>query len=204
MPLSLPHAPGVFFGFNVLIPMTTETCEVRPFRSTAEYEAMIDYFLLAEDGFLCGMGVERHRLPPKDEWLRKLLADHELPDDKKDRFYLAWIHEGQQIGHSSINKISVGEEAYFHLHLWHPHLRKAGLGTEFAKRSVRFYFERFRLKRLFCEPFAENPAPNKVLPKLGFKFIQRYRTVPGSINREQEVNRYILAGFAEHSKDVFR
>ena len=87
-----------------------------------------------------------------------------------------------------------GRRAYFHLHLWRPHLRKAGLGTEFSRRSVQFYFERFRLKRLFSEPFAENLAPNKVLPRLGFKFIQRYRTVPGAINGEQEVNRYMLAG----------
>jgi RimJ/RimL family protein N-acetyltransferase len=173
--------------------VTTEAIAVRPFCSAAEYEAMIDYFLLAEDAFLCGMGVERNRLPPKDQWLRNALADHGVPDDKKDRFYVAWIHNDQQVGHSSINKIRIGEEAYFHLHLWHPHLRKAGLGTEFSKRSVQLYFERFRLKRLFSEPFAENPAPNKVLPKLGFQFIQRYRTVPGTINGEQEVNRYMLA-----------
>lgn len=179
--------------------MTSEKLEVRPFCSAAEYEAMVDYFLLAGDAFLRGMGVDRNRLPPKDKWLRELLADHEVADDKKDRFYLAWIHNGQQVGHSSVNKIRVGEEAYFHLHLWRPHLRKAGLGTEFSKRSVRFYFERFRLKRLFSEPFADNPAPNKLLPKLGFQFIKRYSTVPGTINGEQEVNRYVLAGFAECS-----
>jgi hypothetical protein len=28
----------------------------------------------------------------------------------------------------------------------------------------------------FSEPFADNPAPNKLLPKLGFKFIKRYST----------------------------
>lgn len=184
--------------------MTSEKLEVRPFGSAAEYEAMVDYFLLAGDAFLRGMGVDKNRLPPKDKWLRELLADHEVADDKKDRFYLAWIHNGQQVGHSSVNKIRVGEEAYFHLHLWRPHLRKAGLGTEFSKRSVRFYFERFRLKRLFSEPFADNPAPNKLLPKLGFKFIKRYSTVPGAINGEQEVNRYILAGFAECSSDECR
>ena len=39
--------------------MTSETLEVRPFCSAAEYEAMIDYFLLAEDAFLCGMGGEK-------------------------------------------------------------------------------------------------------------------------------------------------
>jgi RimJ/RimL family protein N-acetyltransferase len=173
--------------------MAGENYEVRPFHSAAQYEAMIDYFLLADDVFLRGMGVERNKLPRRDTWLRDVLADHERPDDKKERFYLAWIYKGEQAGHSSINKIRMGEEAYFHLHLWRPDLRKAGLGTEFSKRCVNFYFERFQLKRLFCEPFAENPGPNKVLPKLGFKFIQRYVTVPGPLNGEQEVNRYVLA-----------
>jgi len=153
---------------------------------------MIDYYLLADDAFLCSMGVERSRLPQKEQWLRDVLADHDARDDKKDRFYLAWIYSGQQIGHSSINKITIGEEAYFHLHLWRPDLRKSGLGTELSRKSVQFYFERFHLKRLFCEPFAENPAPNKVLPKLGFEFIRRYATVPGAISGEQEVNRYVL------------
>jgi RimJ/RimL family protein N-acetyltransferase len=50
---------------------------------------------------------------------------------------------------------------------------------------------------LFCEPFADNPAPNKVLPKLGFKFVKRYWTVPGQICPEQEVNLYVLDGLCD-------
>jgi RimJ/RimL family protein N-acetyltransferase len=86
----------------------------------------------------------------------------------------------------------VGNEAFIHLHLWDPKLRKAGLGTEFVRRSAKFFFERFKLRKLLCEPWAENPAPNRVLEKLGFKFVRRYRTVPVAIAFEQEVNRYEL------------
>lgn len=180
--------------------MTIEKYEVRPFSSAAQYEAMIDYFLLADDDYLRGMGVDRNRLPRKEKWLLEVFADHELPDGQKGRYYLSWIFNGQPIGHSSINRIRMGEEAYFHLHLWRPELRRAGLGTEFSRRSVQFYFERFRLKRLFSEPFAENTAPNKTLSKLGFRFIQRYRTVPGTISDEQEVNRYVLYDCAKSIK----
>jgi hypothetical protein len=31
-----------------------------------------------------------------------------------------------------------------------------------------------------------------VLLKAGFRFIRRYRTVPGAINFEQDVNQYVL------------
>ena len=169
-----------------------EEIEVRPFSSRQEYELMLDYFYMADDPFLRGMGVDRLKLPERGKWLEALLADHEKPDGERDRFYLVWIFRGTCVGHSSINKIIPGDKAFIHLHLWKSELRRAGLGTEFVRRSAAFYFERFNLEKLVSEPFAENPAPNRVLEKLGFAFVRRYRTIPGVIAFEQEVNRYEL------------
>ena len=166
--------------------------EVRPFSSRAEYELMLDYFYKADDPFLRGMGVDRLKLPERGKWLAALLVDHKKPDKEMDRFYLVWMFRGRRVGHSSISNIVVGTEAYIHLHLWDPKLRKSGLGTEFVRRSANFFFERFNLKKLVCEPWAENPAPNRVLEKLGFKFVRRYRTIPVVIAYEQDVNRYEL------------
>ena len=166
--------------------------EVRPFSSREEYELMLDYFYKADDTFLRGMGVDRLKLPEKDKWLDALLVDHQKPDNERDRFYLIWTFRGQRVGHSSINKIVPGTEAFVHLHLWDSQLRRAGLGTEFVRRSANFYFQRFNLKKLVCEPRADNPGPNRVLEKLGFAFIRRYKTTPGVIAYEQDVNRYEL------------
>jgi [ribosomal protein S5]-alanine N-acetyltransferase len=169
-----------------------EETEVRPFSSREEYELMLDYFYKADDAFLCGMGVDRLKLPERDKWLDALLVDHEKPGEERDRFYLVWMFRGERVEHSSINKIVRGIEAFIHLHLWSARLRKAGLGTEFVRKSANFYFERFDLKKLICEPWAGNLAPNRVLEKLGFTFVTRYRTIPGVIAYEQEVNRYEL------------
>ncbi|HEU0274999.1 MAG TPA: GNAT family protein [Candidatus Udaeobacter sp.] len=166
--------------------------EVHPFSSREEYELMVDYFLKADEVFLRGMGVDRLKLPERDKWLDALLTDHQKPDNERDRFYLIWKFGGNRVGHSSINKIVPGTEAFIHLHLWNSQLRRAGLGTEFVRRSANFYFQRFNLKKIVCEPRAENPGPNRVLEKLGFAFIRRYRTIPGFIAYEQEVNRYEL------------
>jgi RimJ/RimL family protein N-acetyltransferase len=166
--------------------------EVRPFSTREEYEGMVDYFLGGGDDFLIGMGVERALLPTREGWLRDLLADHERPDEQKDRLYVAWYYLGGQIGHSSVNRIRVGDDAFFHLHMWRSDLRKSGLGLQLCRESIRMYFDRLWLQRLWCEPYAENPAPNRTLPKLGFRFVKRYRTVPGSINFEQDVNLYCL------------
>ena len=169
-----------------------EEIEVRPFSNREEYELMLDYFYKADDPFLRGMGVDRLKLPERDKWLDALSVDHEKPDKERDRFYLVWLLRGRRVGHSSINKIVPNTEAFIHLHLWDSQLRRAGLGTEFVRRSANFYFERFNLKKLVCEPWAENLAPNRVLEKLGFAFVRRYRTTPGVIAYEQDVNRYEL------------
>ena len=153
---------------------------------------MIDYFLGADDALLEGMGVDRKRLPRREIWLESAMLDHECMAATKERAYLAWVYQGTPVGHSSINRIKVGEEAFIHLHLWDGGLRRAGLGTEYFKASAEEFMRAFSLKRLYCEPYAENPGPNRVLLKSGFRFIKRYRTVPGAICYEQEVNRYVL------------
>jgi RimJ/RimL family protein N-acetyltransferase len=168
----------------------TKALEVVPFSSQQEYEGMIDYFLGADDFFLRSMGVDRSRLPSREAWLGDALADHQVPDHRKNRLYLGWFYQGSQIGHSSVNRIRVGEDAFFHLHLWRQELRKSGFGTYLCQQSIRIYFDRLGLKRLWCEPYAENHAPNRTLVKLGFEFVKRYRTVPGTINFKQDVNLY--------------
>lgn len=166
--------------------------EVRPFSSIDEFQHVVDYFLNADDAYLRGMGVDPALLPDRDVWIGNLVADLDRDDRDKKTFYVAWIHNGVPVGHSNINKIVYGEEAFIHLHMWRPELRNAGTGAEFFKRSAQMFIERFKLKRLVCEPWAENPAPNRVLLKAGFTLVRSYRTVPGPIQQEQEVNRYEL------------
>lgn len=179
--------------------------EVRPFESAIDYARMIDYFHGASDDHLRAMGVERGRLPAREAWLDSNWRDHELPDNdpRRDRFCVAWLLDGTLVGHSSINKIHWGREAYAHLHLWTPDARNRGAGTEFFRRSVAVYFDRFQLELLIVEPYADNAAPNRVVQKLGFRFARRYRTVPGPLNFEQDVNRYEMTRTEWLQRPVF-
>lgn len=165
---------------------------VRPFDSRDDYIAMIDYYHGLADWQMLLMGIDQSRLPSRESWLESAWRDHALPetDPGRDRFYLAWMLDGEQVGHSSINQIQWGKQASAHLHLWRPDLRKAGIGSQFFRHSISTYFSRFDLKLVVVEPHAENPAPNRVLEKLGFQFVKRYRCVPGPFNLEQDVNRY--------------
>ncbi|MBV8203498.1 MAG: GNAT family N-acetyltransferase [Candidatus Eremiobacteraeota bacterium] len=166
--------------------------EVQPFSTCQQYEAMVDYFVGASDEALLAMGVDRAKLPRREDWITQALADHERPAESRDRFYLAWLLDGEQVGHSSLGNIRPGHQAYLHLHMWRPELRRSGVGTRFLKLSIEFYFKKFDLQRIVCEPYAENAAPNRVLTKLGFRLIGRRRTVPGPFAFEQEVNEYEL------------
>ena len=166
--------------------------QVTPFESAADYRSMLDYFLGADERFLRGMGVDPDKLPQRDAWLARLLPDLTRPDSHKQTFYLGWDYDGNRVGHCNLNPLAYGAQAHLHLHLWDAGARRAGLGTEFLRRSIDVFFQRFALHRLYCEPYAENPAPNRVLSKAGFRLLERHRTIPGLINFEQEVNRYVL------------
>ena len=166
--------------------------QVTPFSSTADYERVLDYFLGADESFLRGMGVDPNKLPQRAAWLERLLPDLTRPDSHKQTFYLGWDRDGNRVGHCNLNPLVYGDRAHVHLHLWDAGARRAGLGTEFLRRSIDLFFQRFALQRLYCEPYADNPAPNRVLTKAGFRLVERHRTTPGLINFEQEVNCYVL------------
>ncbi len=168
------------------------TLQVTPFESAADYGRVIDYFLSADEPYLRGMGVDPHKLPQRDAWMERLLPDLTRPDEQKQTFYLGWDYEGNRVGHCNLNPLVYGAQAHAHLHLWDASARRAGLGTEFFRRSIEVFFRRFALQRLYCEPYADNPAPNRVLTRAGFRLIKRYRTTPGLINFEQDVNQYVM------------
>jgi [ribosomal protein S5]-alanine N-acetyltransferase len=157
-----------------------------------DFEKVVDYFLNADENFLLGMGVDPSKLPSKKEWLQILAEDFPRAAEQKKFFFTIWQFNDQPIGHSNINKIIFGEEAFMHLHLWNNISRKNGTGTELLKMTLPFYFSVFQLKNLYCEPSASNPAPNKTLQKLGFDFINQYDTIPGWLNFHQTVNRWCM------------
>jgi len=166
--------------------------DVRAFSSKRDYERVVDYFLNADDQFLAGMGVRRNKLPPRKAWVDRIAADLELDDREKQSFFVAWLYNGEAVGHSNINSIKFGHQAHMHLHIWKPELRRSGLGVEFLTKSIDIYFARFLLSKLICEPWSQNAAPNRCLGKAGFRFVRCYTTIPSPINIELQANRYEL------------
>ncbi|KUG08042.1 GNAT family N-acetyltransferase [Solirubrum puertoriconensis] len=157
-----------------------------------DIEAIADYWLQAEPAYLTGMGVDLGKLPTREAWRQMLQAQLAASLPEKQSYCLIWEVDGRAVGHCNINKIKPGEEAYMHLHLWDAEVRKQGYGTALVQLSLPYFFGNYQLKRLCCEPYALNPAPNRTLPRLGFELVQEYTTTPGQINFEQPVRLWVL------------
>ncbi len=149
-----------------------------------------DYWANSSPEHLLGMGADPAKIPPRDLFEAVLLQQVVLPYEEKQALALLWHLDGQPVGHCNVNGIEFGRQAFFHLHMWHPAKRQKGIGTAAVKMALPVFFDRLQLKRLFCEPFALNPSPNKTLAKVGFRFTGSRVCVPGSISFEQEVNRW--------------
>ncbi len=153
---------------------------------------LLDYWYHATPEYMRQMGADPAKLPDRPAFGKMLLQQITLPYSEKAAYATIWMVDGKRVGHCNLNKIEFGSHASLHLHLWHPMRRGMGLGQQLVLRSLPYFFDNMQLKRIFCEPYALNPAPNKTLEKIGFSFVKRYTTVPGSINFEQEVNRWEL------------
>jgi RimJ/RimL family protein N-acetyltransferase len=164
---------------------------IRPFR-VEDIDRMIDYFLNADRSFLARMGVDRDKLPGREDWRDIVLSEFNRSFMDKTFFYLLWELDFVPVGHSNINQVVYGKEAHMHLHLWRHDLRQQGNGFTFCRMSIGVFFNLFKLSRIICEPYSKNPAPNKTLPRLGFQLEKTHHTVPGWINFPQMVNRWVL------------
>jgi RimJ/RimL family protein N-acetyltransferase len=159
----------------------------------SDIPAVVNYWTSASDAHLRGMGVDLEKMLTAEQFSQMLEKNINTPIEQRISCCVIWEADGKPVGHSNTNPTKFGEEAFMHLHLWNSDSRKKGLGTDLVRLSLSYYFGTLKLKRLFCEPYALNPAPNKTLEKVGFEFVKEYITTPGYLNFEQPVKRWLMS-----------
>jgi RimJ/RimL family protein N-acetyltransferase len=157
-----------------------------------EVGVVVDYFHRSSDEHLALLGVDPAKLPPPPDFRVVLQRGFDRPVVERDRLLVLWECDGTPVGFSSCDTITPGDQAKMHLHVIEPESRRRGIGSECVSQTVRIYFDRFDLKRLFAEPNAYNTAPNRTLQRVGFRFVQTHVTVPGWLNFEQPVTRWVF------------
>lgn len=152
-----------------------------------------DYWFKSEPHYLESLGVDPEKMFTRDQFTTMLSQQVSLPYNEKKAYALIWEAHGKTIGHSNVNPVIYGQEALMHLHIWNAEHRRKGCGAEFIKMSLPYYFENLQLQKIYCEPYAFNESPNKLLEKCGFTFIKQYITTPGAIAFEQPVKRWEIS-----------
>ena len=158
----------------------------------SEVDLLVEYFHSSTPEHLEILGVDPTRLPNPDSLRERLRRECTLPVDQRAMVPVIWLSDDRPIGFSTADKIAYGEQANMHLHVIDPGRRNSGIGAACVHLSVDLYFDRLKLKRLFCEPNAFNVAPNRTLQKAGFKYLKTHKTVPGPFNFHQAVNRWVI------------
>lgn len=182
---------GIYFWYAKPLFMNTYQLSVREIQAS-DIPLIARYWMNAEPDFLVAMGVDLDKMPQEHEWYQMLHKQLNTPHPHKQSWCMIWLINNVPSGHSNINKIIPGEEAYMHLHMWQNTYRNKGAGTALVKMTIPFFFETYDLKRLYCEPYAHNAAPNKTLRNAGFEFVRQEITVPGWLNFEQPVNLWVM------------
>ena len=170
---------------------------VRPLASE-DFHGYIAYFTHPSEADAERMGLAVDRVPSAARLrsdLEKMIA---TPVDRLRSFVLAWCVDGETAGHSSLKDIVPGEIGSMHLHMWRADLRGKGYGPRLFCLSALDFYERFNLKRIICEPKADNPIPNRVLQKIGFPLVLTHVGASSELAFVCELNRYeILRDIAE-------
>jgi RimJ/RimL family protein N-acetyltransferase len=170
---------------------------VRPL-ATKDLDGYIAYFTRSSEADAERMGLAIDRVPCAARLRSNLEAMIAAPLDRFRSFVLAWCVDGKAIGHSSLKDIVPGDFGSIHLHMWRADLRGKGYGPRLFCLSALDFYERFSLKRMICEPKADNPMPNRMLKKIGFPLVLTHVAASSELSVVCELNRYeILRDIAE-------
>jgi RimJ/RimL family protein N-acetyltransferase len=170
---------------------------VRPL-APEDFDQFINYWFGLSPAEIERLGVASDRLPSADRMRSDLEAMLAAADENVRSFVLAWCVNGEAIGHSSLKDIVAGECGNIHLHMWRADLRGKGYGPHLFCLAVLDFYRRFDLKRMVCEPKADNPAPNRLLQRIGFPLVSTRIGAGSELGVICELNRYdIVCHIAE-------
>jgi RimJ/RimL family protein N-acetyltransferase len=170
---------------------------IRPL-AIEDLDGFIAYFTQPSKADAERMGLDIKRVPSATQLRADLIAMIGAPPDRHSSFVLAWCIDGTTIGHSSLKDIVAGDFGRMHLHMWRSDLRGKGYGPRLFCLSALDFYERFNLRRIICEPKADNPMANRMLKKIGFPLTLTHVAASSEISLVCELNRYeILRDVAE-------
>jgi RimJ/RimL family protein N-acetyltransferase len=162
---------------------------VRPM-TPRDIAPIVRYFTEAPPDLLARMGIAPENVPSAKDLTEQLETLLKTPDSEAQVCYTVWNVDGKSIGFSSLKHIQFGETGDMHLHIWDESIRGKGLGGVLFSLSALHFYERFRLKKIVCEPRQTNPLPNRMLEKAGFPLVGKRFGKSSELSIETDLNTY--------------
>src|SRR6478735_2289014 len=94
-----------------------------------EVDIRIGYFHAARDEDLVRMGVDRARLPTPEAWRAAYAEELARAEDERTSYQLVWLVDDGVVGFSTMDRITLGESGFMHLHILQAGQRHQGLGA---------------------------------------------------------------------------
>jgi len=178
--------------FQVFRPIIiTRMLSVRPMQAD-DVAKIAEYFCENSSEHYERLGIDRSKLPPASEYRRSLLDLVDVAPERATTYYSIWLLNGDPIGHSSLKDIVFEETGSQHLHIWKTLERGKGYGATLFCLSTLEFYRRFRLKKIVCEPRAENRLPNQMLRRIGFSLLGSRVAASSDISTVGELNTYAI------------
>jgi predicted N-acetyltransferase YhbS len=76
-----------------------------------------DYWSTATPEYLLNMGVDLKKMPARSDFQTMLSNQIKLDYEHKKSFALIWEVDGKPVGHSNVNPVEYGNQAFMHLHM---------------------------------------------------------------------------------------
>ncbi len=108
---------------------------------SGDIDAIASYWLDSDADFMRSLGVDLAKMPSREQWHSMLSAQLSQDYHEKQSYCIIWELDGKAVGHSNVNKIVFGEEAFMHLHIWRQEHRKGGHGEAFLEMAIPFFFK---------------------------------------------------------------
>jgi [ribosomal protein S5]-alanine N-acetyltransferase len=162
---------------------------VRPL-AARDFDGFINYWRGLSPEEIETMGVAIDRMPSATRMGSDLKRMLTARDNDVRAFVLAWCVNGEAIGRSSLKDIVPGDSGSIHLHMWRADLRGKGHGSHLFCLAVVDFYNRFKLRRMICEPKADNLVANRLLRRIGFPFIFTRVGKSSELSAVCKLNRY--------------
>lgn len=128
---------------------------------------LVSYWYDSDPKFMESIGMDSTRFPP----VHKLESQLARICSNPDKSALIIQYDNQAVGHHILTYLKHGESALIHGHLWDVRYRGQGIVSHVYPKACQIFFNRFKLKKLIFEVYANNAASIRVKHKIGAKYV---------------------------------